>query len=120
MNNSKKTKETKEKKNYRIPVELLSKLPGEGNSEKLSHIVLRFSKGKREELVSSNTLYEIYGRKKKKHTSIRMPDDEVAEIKRLSEMFRTDYTTVVIILATASLYSENELKKLIKQANKEE
>lgn len=118
MNNSKKTKETKGKKNYRIPVELLSKLPGEGDSEKLSHIVLSFSKSKREELVSSNTFYEIYGRKEKKHTSVRMTSDETAEIERLSEMSGTDNTTVVIILATASLYSENELQKLIKQMEK--
>lgn len=118
MNNSKKTKETKEKKNYRIPVELLSELPDEGDSEKLSHIVLSFSKSKREELLSSNTLYEIYGRKEKKHTSIRMTDDEVAEIEQLSEMYEISHTKVVIILATASLYSESELKKLIKQMEK--
>ena len=112
MNNSKRNKKTKDnRKNYRIPEELLSKMPGESYSEKISHITLKFSKKKREELVSSNTLYEIYG-------SIRMIDDEVAEIERLHEMYGISCTKVVIILATASLYSENELKKLIKQENK--
>ena len=119
MNHSKRNKKTKDnRKNYRIPEELLSKMPGESYSEKISHITLKFSKKKREELVSSNTLYEIYGRKEKKHTSIRMIDDEVAEIERLHEMYGISCTKVVIILATASLYSENELKKLIKQENK--
>ena len=79
MNNSKRNKKTKDnRKNYRIPEELLSKMPGESYSEKISHITLKFSKKKREELVSSNTLYEIYGRKEKKHTSIRMIDVEAS------------------------------------------
>lgn len=116
MKNSKNTKATKdERKNYRIPAELLSKLPGESYSDKFSNIVLKFAKEKREELVSSNTLYEIYGRKEKRHTSVRMASDEAAEIDRLSEMYKKNHTEVFIILATASLYSENALKKLIKQ-----
>ena len=73
----------------------------------------------REKLVSNDTLYERYGRKKKKkHTSIRMTEDEAQEIERLHEMYGISHTKIVIILATASLYSENALKKLIKQMGK--
>lgn len=43
---------------------------------------------------------------------------EADEIDRLHKMCDKSHTKIVIILATASLYSENELKKLIKQMEK--
>ena len=72
----------------------------------------------REKLVSDDTLYEIYGKKKKEHISLRMTLIEADEIDRLHKMCDKSHTKIVTILATALLYSENELKKLIKQMEK--
>ena len=118
-NNHKVTKS--EKKSYRIPSDLLEDLSGKNESDKLSDIVLKFSKDMREKLVSNDILYEIYGKhgkKEKKHITLRMTPAEAKEINRLHEMCVKSRTEIVIILATASLYSENKLKKLIKQMGK--
>ena len=90
MNNYNKVTKS-EGRSYRLPSDLLSDLSGKNKSDKLSNLVLKFSKNMREKLVSDDTLYEIYGK---------------------------FHTKIVIILATASLYSEKELKKLIKQMEK--
>lgn len=107
-----------EKKSYRIPSDLLSDLSRKNKSDKLSDIALKFSKDMREKLVSDDTLYEIYGRKEKEYISLRMTPVDAKEIDRLHEMCDKSRAKIVIILATASLYSENELKKLIKQMEK--
>lgn len=116
MNYNKVTKS--ERKNYRIPSDLLSALSGKNKSDKLSHIVLKFSKEMREKLVSDDTLYEIYGKKEKEYTTLRMTLSDANEIDRLHKMCDKSHTKIVIILATALTYSEKELKKLIKQMGK--
>lgn len=116
MNNDKVTKS--EKKSYRIPSDLLKDLSGKTKSDKLSDIVLKFSKDMREILISNDILYEIYGKKEKEYISLRMTPVDAEEIDRLHEMCDKSHTKIVIILATASLYSENKLKKLIKQMGK--
>lgn len=104
-----------EKRNYRLPTDLISSLSGEKISEKLSDTMSKFPKNMREKLVSDDTLYEHYGKKEKTHISVRMTLDEANEIDRLHKMYKKSHTKIVTILATASLYSENELKKLIKK-----
>lgn len=108
-------KVTKNKKTgYRLPNDLLLALQGKRNSDKLSGIILKFPRDMREKLISDDTLYEHYGKKKKdQHISIRMTQDESDEIKRLQGKYKKSHTKIFIILATASLYSEDELKKLL-------